>query len=276
MTAAVNAMSIDLEDWFCVSNFSHVIKREDWDACEPRVESSATRVLDLLDRHRTRATFFVLGWVADRLPALVRDIERRGHEIASHGYGHQMLTKLSPAEFEEDLVRGLRALKQCGITQDVIGYRAPSFTIVERTMWALPILERHRFKYDSSIMPVGFHPDYGVPGGPLDPFEISSQLREFPLSCIELFGTRVPVCGGGYFRLLPYVWTRFGINRCRAAGRRVVFYFHPWEIDPGQPRMKLPLAKRIRHYSGLAGAERKLDRLLTDFRFTTVREVLGL
>jgi polysaccharide deacetylase family protein (PEP-CTERM system associated) len=271
-----NALSIDLEDWFCVSNLSHVINRDDWDACELRVDSSAGRVLDLLDRHKTRATFFVLGWVADRLPGLVREIERRGHEIASHGYGHRMLTQLSEQEFEDDLRRGLAALRKCGIEQDVIGFRAPSFTIVERTKWALPILERHELKYDSSMVPIGFHPDYGVPDGPLSPFKITDGLYEFPLSCVELFGTRVPCCGGAYFRLLPYAFTRYGIRRCHAEGRGIVFYFHPWELDPDQPRMKLPFTKRIRHYYGLRDTEKKLERLLTDFQFTTIREVLGL
>ena len=269
-------MSIDLEDWFCVSNFRHVIQPGEWDSCELRVEASTGRALDLLDRHGAKATFFVLGWVADRLPGLIREIEHRGHEIASHGYGHEMLTSLTPEQFEADLLRGRRALQQCGLTHDVIGFRAPSFTIVERTMWALPILERHGFKYDSSMMPVGFHPDYGVPDGPLDPFMVTAGMHEFPLTCVELFGTRVPCCGGAYFRLLPYAFTRYGIERCHAAGRPVVFYLHPWELDPGQPRVKLPLTKRIRHYHGLAGTEHKLERLLTDFRFTTIRETLGL
>lgn len=272
----MNALSIDVEDWFCVNNLSHLIDRADWDACDQRVEASATRVLDLLDRHGARATCFVLGWVADRVPGLVREIERRGHEVASHGYHHQLLTHLTPEEFERDLQRGLEALRNAGVTSEVIGYRAPSFSVVERTKWALPILERHRFKYDSSMMPVDFHPDYGVPGGPLHPFKVTEGLTEFPLSCIELFGRRVPCCGGAYFRLLPYAFTRYGMRRCEAEGRSAVFYFHPWEIDPGQPRMKLPLSKRVRHYYGLRGMERKLDRLLTDFKFTTIREVLGL
>jgi polysaccharide deacetylase family protein (PEP-CTERM system associated) len=233
-------------------------------------------LLALLERYDVRATFFVLGWIADRLPGLVRDIERAGHEIASHGYDHQLLTDLSADEFDRDLGRALVSLRSCGITQEVIGYRAPSFTIVERTKWALPILERHNLRYDSSIVPIGFHPDYGIPNGPLLPFKITEGLYEFPLSCVEVFGTRLPCCGGAYFRLLPYAYTRTAIRRCNAEGRQVVFYVHPWEIDPGQPRMKLPLSKRIRHYYGLARTERKLERLLQDFRFTTIREVLGL
>jgi polysaccharide deacetylase family protein (PEP-CTERM system associated) len=272
----VNTLSIDIEDWFCVSNLNQVIKRSDWDACELRVDESAGRVLDLLNRHDTRATFFVLGWIADRLPGLIRRIEREGHEIASHGYGHRMLTEMSEAEFEEDLERGLESLRRAGVRQQIVGYRAPSFTIVERTKWALPILERHHLKYDSSMMPVDFHPDYGMPGGPLAPFRISPGLTEFPLSCVEVFGKRIPCCGGGYFRLLPYAFTRHGIARCNDEGRGVVFYVHPWELDPGQPRVALPLTKRIRHYYGLRRTEAKLDRLLTDFSFTTIREALAL
>ena len=250
--------------------------RSRWDECELRVEASAGRILDLLDRHGAKATFFVLGWVADRLPGLVREIERRGHEIASHGYGHDMLTRLTPAQFEADLVRGLEALRHAGVTHEVIGYRAPSFTIVETTKWALPILERHGIRYDSSIMPVGFHPDYGIPEAPLTPFKITEGLHEFPLSCVEIFGRRVPCSGGAYFRLFPYAYTQRAIRRCHAEGRPVVFYVHPWEIDAGQPRVDLPLGKRIRHYYGLGGTERKLDRLLTDFRFSTIRDVLEL
>jgi polysaccharide deacetylase family protein (PEP-CTERM system associated) len=272
----VNALSVDIEDWFCVSNLNHLIGRDRWDAQELRVETSAGRMLDLLDRHGAKATFFVLGWIAERLPGLVREIERRGHEIATHGYGHEMLTTLTPAEFEADLVRSLEALRKTGIRQDVIGYRAPSFTIVEKTKWALPILERHGIRYDSSIVPIGFHPDYGIPDGPMRPFKITEGLHEFPLSCVEFFGKRVPCCGGAYFRLFPYAYTQRGIRRCHAEGRQVVFYVHPWEIDPGQPRVKLPLGKRIRHYYGLGGTERKLQRLLTDFRFTTISDVLGL
>ena len=165
----INALSVDIEDWFCVRNLSGVIRKEDWDTCESRVAASTRRLLALFERYDARATFFVLGWVADRLPGLVRDIERAGHEIASHGYDHRLLTELTEEEFDADLGRALSSLRDCGLTNDVIGFRAPSFTIVERTKWALPILERHRIKYDSSIVPIGFHPDYGIANGPLLP-----------------------------------------------------------------------------------------------------------
>lgn len=271
-----NALSIDVEDWFCVHNLSGIISRDAWDACEMRVEANMAWVLQLLDRYNTRATFFVLGWIADRLPALIRQIERGGHEIASHGYSHRLLTELTEREFEEDLERATAALRRAGVSHEILGFRAPSFTIVERTKWALPILERHQFKYDSSMVPIAFHPDYGVPGGSLVPFKATDGITEFPLACVELFGRRVPCCGGAYFRLLPYSFTRYGVQRCNAEGRSVVFYFHPWEVDPGQPRMKLPLGKRIRHYYGLRKTASKVERLLQDFRFTTIRGVLGL
>jgi polysaccharide deacetylase family protein (PEP-CTERM system associated) len=273
----VNALSIDLEDWFCVSNLSRAIPRQDWDRCELRVGASTRRILELCRAHDVRATFFVLGWIADRLPDLIREIEADGHEIASHGYGHAMLTDLTPREFEEDIDRALAALARCGVVGDVAGYRAPSFTIVESTKsWAFEILERHGFRYDSSIFPVGFHPDYGMSGAPLAPYRATELLHEFPMSCIDVLGMRLPVGGGGYFRLLPYEYTKRAIARCNAAGRPAVFYLHPWELDPEQPRVKLPRSKSFRHYHNLDKTEKRLDALLGDFRFGTLREALDL
>jgi polysaccharide deacetylase family protein (PEP-CTERM system associated) len=273
----INALSFDLEDWFCVHNLSRVVKREDWNACELRVEESTGRILDLLNRHKTRATFFVLGWVAERLPELIREIEDRGHEIASHGYNHLLLTEITPREFEEDTERALEALARCGVRQKVIGFRAPSFTVVEKTKgWALPVLEKYGFEYDSSVFPVGFHPDYGIPDAPLHPYKITERLYEFPMSCLDFLGKKLPFSGGGYFRLFPYAYTRYCMKRFNASGRPAVFYLHPWELDSGQPRVKLPLTKEIRHYHNLAKTERRLGRLLGEFQFTTIKEVLGL
>jgi polysaccharide deacetylase family protein (PEP-CTERM system associated) len=275
--AVTNAISIDLEDWFCVYNLSGVIRREDWDNCELRVHESTRRILRLFEKHRTRATFFVLGWVAERLPELVREIEDAGHEIGVHGYNHLLLTRITPREFEEDLVRALEALAACGVRQQPIGFRAPSFTVVEKTReWALQTLEKYDFRYDSSVFPVGFHPDYGVADAPLAPYKITERLYEFPMSCLEVLGRRLPFSGGGYFRLFPYAYTKFCMRRCNAEGRAAMFYLHPWEVDAGQPRVRLPRTKRIRHYRNLDQTERRLDALLTDFKFTTVREVLGL
>jgi polysaccharide deacetylase family protein (PEP-CTERM system associated) len=272
-----NAMSIDLEDWFCVHNLSHLIKTRDWDRCELRVYESTRRVLGLLDKHKTRATFFVLGWIAKRLPELIREIEDRGHDIGVHGYNHLLLTEITPREFEEDLSKALRALEDCGVRQKLIGFRAPSFTIVEKTRkWAFGILEKYNFRYDSSVFPVGFHPDYGLPDTPLSPYKITERLTEFPLSCLEMFGKRFPFSGGGYFRLFPYTYTKYCLKKFNQQGRPAVFYLHPWELDSEQPRMRLPLTKRIRHYHNLEKTEHRLDTLLGDFQFTTIREVLGL
>jgi polysaccharide deacetylase family protein (PEP-CTERM system associated) len=272
-----NAMSIDLEDWFCVHNLNHVIKQKDWDKCELRVFESTRRILDLFDKHRTRATFFVLGWIAERLPELVRDVEARGHDIAVHGYNHLLLTEVTPREFEDDLVKALQTLEDCGVQQKINGFRAPSFTVVEKTkQWAFRILEKYNFHYDSSIFPVGFHPDYGMPETPLGPHKVSERLSEFPLSCLEVLGRRLPFSGGGYFRLFPYAYTKYCLKKCNEQGRPAVFYLHPWEVDAGQPKIELPFTKSFRHYHNLDKTEKRLDQLLTDFKFTTIREVLGL
>lgn len=272
-----NAISIDLEDWFCVHNLSQVIKKADWDKCELRVYESTKRVLNLLDKHKTHATFFVLGWIAKRLPELIREVEDKGHEIAVHGYSHLLLTEITPSEFDDDLALALETIKACGIKQPLLGFRAPSFTIVEKTKeWALPTLEKYDFRYDSSVFPVGFHPDYGLADAPLVPYKITENLYEFPMSCLEVFGKRLPFCGGGYFRLFPYSYTKFCMKRCNAQGRSAVFYLHPWELDPGQPKINLPKSKAIRHYRNLDQTEKRLDALLGDFPFTTIKEVLGL
>ncbi len=273
-----NAISIDLEDWFCVHNLIGIIKPSDWDSCELRVRASTERILRILEEKHTRATFFVLGWIAKRLPDLILELEARGHEIAVHGYNHLLLTEISPQEFEDDLMKALEAIESCGVKTRPIGFRAPSFTVVEKTKgWALPILEKLQFKYDSSVFPIGFHPDYGVADSPLNPYKITNDLYEFPMSCLELFGKRFPFGGGGYFRLFPYAYTKYCMRKVNETGRPTVFYLHPWELDPDQPRVKkLPLSKRIRHYRNLDQTEKRFVKLLNDFEFTTIREVLCL
>lgn len=272
-----NALSIDLEDWFCVHNLSGTISIADWDRCELRVYDSTKRILRLLSKHDTKATFFVLGWVAERLPELIKQIEEAGHEIGVHGYSHLLLTEISPSEFEADIERALTAIAGSGVTQRPIGFRAPSFTVVNTTKnWALPILEKFNFKYDSSVFPIGFHPDYGIVDSPVGPYMITDDLQEFPLSCLEKFGRRFPFCGGGYFRLLPYSYTRYCMKKWNQQGRPAMFYLHPWELDPDQPRIKLPFTKRIRHYYNLDKTEHRLDQLLSEFQFSPVKEVLGL
>lgn len=270
-----NAMSIDLEDWFCAHNLSSAIPGEDWGRCELRVVGNTRRILALLARCDTRATFFVLGWIAERVPDLIREIERAGHEIATHGYSHTLLTEMTPEAFEEDLKKALEVTQGLA-AQKILGFRAPSFTIVGKTLWAVDILARHGIRYDSSLFPVSLHPDYGVPGAPLFVHELQGSLTEVPLTCAEVWGMRIPCSGGGYFRLFPYHLTARLLKRCNRQGRPAVFYLHPWELDSEMPRVGLPWLKGFRHYHNLGKTESRLERLLHDFEFTTLRELLGL
>jgi polysaccharide deacetylase family protein (PEP-CTERM system associated) len=270
--ARQNVFSVDLEDWFCVQNLNGIIPRGQWDQCESRVERNTLLLLDILSRYRVEATFFVLGWVAERFPDLVREVESRGHEIATHGYSHRLLTSLTPDEFRADLGKSLDVLAGCS-KQSVRGFRAPSFSITRKTWWALDILRSAGLSYDSSIFPVGFHPDYGIPDFPLNAHSLPEGPFELPMSCAEVFGRKVPCSGGGYFRLFPYAATRALMRRCNQQGRPVIFYLHPWEIDPEQPRVSMPALRKFRHYHNLELTLRRLDRLLTDFRFTSIRRL---
>ncbi|MFN2532270.1 MAG: XrtA system polysaccharide deacetylase [Pyrinomonadaceae bacterium] len=272
-----NALSIDLEDWFCVHNLSAAIHRDDWDSCELRVRENTEKILTLLERHRTKATFFVLGWIAERVPDLIREVEQKGHEIGVHGYNHLLLTEITPDEFDKDLQRALDAITKAGVKTRPRGFRAPSFTIVENTkVWALPILEKHNFTYDSSVFPIGFHPDYGIVDSPLRPYKITENLYEFPMSVLDVLGRRFPFSGGGYFRIFPYAYTKYCMKKLNSQGHPAVFYLHPWELDPDQPRIKeLSRMQKFRHYRNLDLTEARLARLLSDFSFTTISEVLG-
>jgi len=267
----INALSIDLEDWFCAHNLR--IDIADWDRTELRVRPSTERILNLCDKHNVKATFFVLGWVAERLPDLVREVERRGHEIASHGYSHRKLTEMTPDEFDADLRLALDVTRACS-NQQIIGFRAPSFTVTKQTLWALDILAKHGIKYDSSIFPVKFHPTYGIPDTKLAIHD-RGALTEVPLSVAELSGQRIPCSGGAYFRLFPYAVTRYLMQQCNRQGRPIIFYLHPWEVDPEQPRQSLKLTERVRHYTNLNKTLLRLDRLLSEFQFTTIRNLIG-
>jgi len=272
----INAFSIDLEDWFCVYNFSNVIKQEDWDSYEYRAEKNTRKLLLILDEFNVKCTFFVLGWISEKSPELIKEIENRGHEIAFHTYTHSLINYLSREQFEEEITKGLNIFKDIGIKQPISGFRAPSFTITKDTYWALEILSKYNFRYDSSVFPVGFHPDYGINNAPLSPYEIKENLLEFPLSVLKIMGKNIPCCGGGYFRLYPYFLTKFMIKKVNRQGRPVNFYIHPWEIDPDQPKVNLPLLKKFRHYNNLNKTEKRLRKLLKDFKFTTIKNVLGL
>lgn len=268
-----NALSIDLEDWFCAYNLSRVIKREDWESCEQRIVVNARRLLELLAAHGTRATFFVLGWVAEVAPDLVADIEAQGHEIATHGYSHRLLTEMTPEAFETDLALALAVTRRC-VKSKIWGFRAPSFSVTRKTMWAVEILARYGIRYDSSIFPIGFHPDYGMSEAELGVLTLGDGVLEFPMTVAEVGGLRLPVGGGFYFRFYPYAVTRWLMRRVNAAGRPAVCYLHPWEIDPHQPRVAIPWGKRFRHYYNVPRTYDKLTKLLKDFQFTTIRDIL--
>lgn len=278
----VNAISVDVEDYFHVNAFKNVVDRQDWATYPQRVLENTRRVLDLLDEHQTRATFFVLGWVAERNPDLVREIGRRGHEVACHGYGHELLFDIGPVGFREDLRRSRVLLEDLSGTR-IKGYRAPSFSITDRSKWALDILLEEGFVYDSSMFPIR-HDVYGTPDA--DPFphrvaRAAGSLWEFPLTTVSLgfpgSSVRIPVSGGGYLRLLPAGLVRWAFQRTNRVHRQPgVLYFHPWEIDPAQPRIAAPLKSRFRHYLNLDGTESKLGTLLRTLRFAPMAEVLGL
>ena len=268
-----NVLTVDVEDWFNVLNMAEHLPRERWPECESRVLRNTRRLLDLFERHGVEATFFVLGWTAEQTPGLVEEILAHGHEVASHGYSHTPLTRMTPDEFGRDLQRSVEVLRAAG-AHDVAGYRAPSFTITRETLWAYDVLAECGFRYDSSVFPVGFHPDYGLADAPLEIHTTESGIIELPLSVAELAGRRIPCSGGGYFRLLPYSVSRALMRRCNAQGRPVIFYVHPWELDPDQPRQALPPLKRFRHYVNLGRTMGRLERLLAELPFTSIRRTL--
>ena len=266
---AVNAMSVDVEDYFQVSAFEHRISRADWDRFPCRVPNNLCRILDSFQRHGVRATFFTLGWVARRYPHLIRRIVADGHELASHGYDHRRVTDLTPARFRED-VRYTKALLEAVGGCPVRGYRAPSYSVCAHTLWALEVLEEEGYAYSSSVYPIR-HDHYGMPEAPRHAFRPteSGHLLEVPVATLRLAGACLPCGGGGYFRLLPYRVSRWALRRFNAVeGRPAVFYFHPWEIDPDQPRQPdLSWRTRFRHYLNLHRTEGRLERLLQDFRW---------
>lgn len=268
------ALSIDLEDWFHVANMRHVIDAASWPARESRVVAATERLLRLFDDAGCRATFFVLGWVAERHPALIERIASDGHEIGSHTYAHRMLTEQSPTEFADDLARSLRVLRDI-VGDRPMGFRAPSFTVTRATAWATTILRDAGIVYDSSVQPIGGHPDYGIPDAPLDPYRHPDGLLEIPMTVATVGNVRLPCSGGGYFRLLPAPVFDGLVARAMAQGRRLVFYLHPWEIDPGQPRVAMSATRRLRHYANLARTEDRLARLLARHRFAPMHEVFA-
>jgi polysaccharide deacetylase family protein (PEP-CTERM system associated) len=277
ITDVVNAMTIDVEDYFHVSVFDGVLPRTEWERLETRVASNTDRLLDLFAEHHVTATFFVLGWVAERRPDLVRRIAAAGHEVASHGYAHRLIYDQTPAAFRDD-VRRAKALLESVSGQPVLGFRAPSYSVTPSSLWALDILIEEGYTYDASIFPIR-HDRYGIPLAPRHPFVLERHgrtLMEAPASTVRVGPLNLPIGGGGYFRILPYAWTRWGIARVnRVEGRPAIFYLHPWEIDPGQPTLRAGALGRFRHYRNLADTERRLRRLLADFRFGPMIGILG-
>jgi len=273
----VNAMSIDVEDYFHVSVFDGIMPRLHWDRMESRVVANTTRLLDIFDEFHVRSTFFVLGWVAERHPELVKAIARRGHEVASHGYAHRLIYDQTPDAFRDDVRRAKRLLEDASGRQ-VRGYRAPSYSITPRSLWALDVLLEEGYEYDSSIFPIR-HDRYGIPVSDRRPYPIEravGTLIEVPGSTTRFGPLNLPVAGGGYFRILPYWWTRWGIDRVnRLELRPAIFYLHPWEIDPDQPRLPAGRLGQFRHYRNLEYTEQRLRQLLTDFRFDAIESVVA-
>ena len=271
----VNALSIDVEDWFQVSAFAPHIDRADWDRLPCRVERNVDRLLELLAGSNARATFFTLGWIAERYPQLVRRIHAAGHEVGSHGYGHLRASEQTREQFRND-IRSARALLEDQAGAPVRGYRAPSFSIGRDNLWAFDELAEAGYRYSSSVYPVA-HDHYGMPEAPRFPWQVREGLTEIPVTTARMAGRNWPAGGGGYFRLAPYAVSRWAIARVNREDRRpAIFYMHPWEIDPGQPRMNgVGFKTRFRHYLNLERTERRLGRLLDDFRWGRVDQVFA-
>ena len=274
----LNAFTVDIEDYYHVSAFEKHVRRDEWGDWESRVTTNTHRLLKLLDRHNVKGTFFVVGWIAQRYPRLVREVHACGHEIASHGYWHRLIYELSPQDFRHELRRSREVLEDATGAR-ITAHRAPSFSITNRSLWALEVLVEEGFSLDSSIFPIR-HDRYGIPRAEPRLHRLTTpagELWEFPPSVARMARVNVPVCGGGYFRLFPLAWTLYCLDHINRREREpFIFYVHPWEIDPDQPR--IPAGSRLsrfRHYVGLKRTEGKLDRLLARFRFGRVSDVIA-
>lgn len=274
----VNALTVDVEDYFQVEAFADVVRREEWSNWESRVERNTQRLLEMLARRDVRSTFFILGWIAEQHPRLVREIADAGHEIACHSYHHQLISSQSRNEFRADVRRAKFLLEDIS-GQEVIGYRAPTYSITEKTLWALDVLVEEGFRYDSSIFPI-YHDRYGIPAAERFIHTIqcpTGEIVEFPPSTVRLGGVNFPMTGGGYFRLLPYSLFRWGLRRInRLEHQPAIFMVHAWEVDPDQPVVAGTRLNIWRHRNNLSRTESRLARLLDEFRFTSLREVLRL
>lgn len=277
MSGPLNALSFDVEDYFQVSAFNDAIERSEWRRHRLRVDRNTRVLLDLLAKYGVKATFYTLGWIAEREPQLVKDIAAAGHEVASHGYSHQLIYNQTREEFVEETRRSKAVLEDLA-QKPVVSYRAASYSITRESLWALDVLHEQGFTLDSSIFPIR-HDRYGLRGGPLEPHYVvlrsGGRLMEFPISTVQWMGLSVPVSGGGYFRLYPYSLSRLLARRVNQEGRPFVFYLHPWEVDPEQPRVKVDALTHFRHYNNLDRCCERLERLLNDFRFGTVSDAIA-
>lgn len=270
-----NALSIDVEDYFHVTGFADVVDRAKWHEYPVRFQIGMRKILTILDRHEVKATFFFLGWIADRYPEAVADVAGRGHEVAIHGYAHRLVYRQHPHEFAEDLKRALAAIRKT-YAGPILGYRAPTFSIRADTLWAFEIIKDFGFRYDSSILPVK-RKHYGIADAQDVPHEIADGLLEFPLSTVPVFGRKLRVAGGGYLRLYPFCVTCHAIDWLnRRRGLPAIVYLHPWELDPEQPRIRAGIGNTVRHRMNLRRTEKRLDELCRRFEFGPVRRVLGV
>jgi polysaccharide deacetylase family protein (PEP-CTERM system associated) len=274
---ALHAFTVDVEDYFQVSAFERCVSRDRWDDYSSRVEINTHKILAILAEHQVQGTFFILGWVAERYPQLVREISRAGHEVGSHGYWHRLIYSQTPTEFREDLRRSIDILKDI-VGQPITAYRAPSFSITQKSRWATEILIEEGMLVDSSVMPV-HHDVYGIPGAQAGLHRLETpagSIWEFPPAVYRFLGMMsLPVGGGGYFRLYPFQFTRWCLRRLEKQRRPLMFYIHPWEVDPDQPRLPAYFKSRFRHYQNLRHTHGKLDRLLKSFRFGPICGVLA-
>lgn len=270
----INGLSFDVEDWFQVENLRSAFPLEKWGNQELRVEKNTDLLLDILEKFNQKATFFVLGWIAQKKPGMVKRIASEGHEIASHGYGHEIIYNLTEESFRKDLALSKKILEDITGSK-VIGYRAPNFSITRNSSWAINILHDFDFKYDSSIFPTSFHDRYGYDGvNGSNFFKFGNGLQEFPLTIYRFAKLNFPIAGGAYFRFIPYVIMKNMLKKINLSGKEFVFYLHPWELDIKQPKVKVQRKYYIRHYTNLRRTESKLKRLLQDFSFQPLKEFL--
>jgi polysaccharide deactylase family protein, PEP-CTERM locus subfamily len=276
MKDIINFLTIDVEDYFMVSAFSDVIRLHQWGNFETRIENNTMRVLNLIDKYSVKGTFFILGWVAERYPGIVKEIDRRGHEVACHSYCHRLVYDMTSEEFRED-TRKAKAIIEDIIGKKISGYRAPSYSITENSIWALKILAEEGFKYDSSIFPIR-HDRYGFPAYSrfprMEETGTDGKILEIPLSTIKIVGENLPVGGGGYLRMYPLWFTHYAIRKLNEKeNRSAIVYVHPWELDPDQPRLRGTKLSMFRHYMNLGKTENRLESLLDAFKFCSIRDM---